>query len=897
MICKSNNFAGVNNANVNWQNWSERVNFHADQMYEPYGGGAALENLVWVVANATGQGKGLHAIGSGWGFADLAATDSWTVKIDDFQGVLTYVVGQIGTPLVPATVGAGLTDDWRQKQNNPVANTQLVHIEAGMEVGDLIDLLANLNLALPVLGGANGQSVAGAFTTSTHGGDWDQPPLVDCVRAIHLVTHGGQELWMERASEPVTTDARLAPVLPCAGAQIVRSDDIFDAALVSAGRFGVFYSLVLEVRRAFRVVEVTTRPSRNAVLQALGAGMSSQDLFQPLFNLLAQIQPPVTLSEFNAIRLATTTPYFFQLIFNSLDPDDLWVQRRWITPDVNDLNLGGSTPAALVFLASAALAAVSWIGGPGAVAPLIHKVLDSAMSPSTLEGKRGSHAVVTSGSRAASHNFTYKADSIEVMFPATNSAYIDFLNTIMASCQNYHQAGYISVRPSRAGRATLSMHNVASQHAMSIEIASIKNPANANDLWMSFVHQAAVDRGGRPHWGQINTLDDTQMTFLYGQARRNWQVALDRVSGNSNVFSNSFTRQRGLEPVGASRKVSAVSPIADELLVIRLDNASPEGAAVQFTRWTPTSGGWTGWKALPNGKGSAETFFGSCAVGDRAYYFWVGPDGWVYFVSRGADLSWANLSVVGRSNEPEFQGVPCGALHAVSCQPATVHSFYSNRNGVIIASRGDTAAGTVWPETTVVRGGRTAPGGQVTGVSRRTGQVDVFTVGVDGQVYTAAWNAAQGWQGWWPIPGVQAKPGAYVGSTSRRQDQLDIFVVDVAGKVMSAAWNPSQAGWHGWWHIQSGVTNSAFVTAVSRSLDKLDIFTTDNNRQILTAAWDPPHGWGGWWPVNAAKAQSIVWPVSRSADKLDLFFIDPSGTAQTAAWQPGGGWGGPWLLS
>src|SRR5262249_8789067 len=121
MICKSTNFAGVNDANVTWPNWSERVNFHADQRYEPYGGGAALPNLVWVVANATGQGKGLHAIGSGWGFADLAATDSWMVKIDNFQSALTYVVGQIGTPLLPATVGAGLTDAWRQKQNNPVA--------------------------------------------------------------------------------------------------------------------------------------------------------------------------------------------------------------------------------------------------------------------------------------------------------------------------------------------------------------------------------------------------------------------------------------------------------------------------------------------------------------------------------------------------------------------------------------------------------------------------------------------------------------------------------------------------------------------------------------------------------------------------------------------------------
>ena len=66
----------------------------------------------------------------------LAATDPWMVKVDNFRGMLTYVVGQIATPLAPATVGAGLTDAWRQKQNNPADDTQLVHIEAGMEVGD-----------------------------------------------------------------------------------------------------------------------------------------------------------------------------------------------------------------------------------------------------------------------------------------------------------------------------------------------------------------------------------------------------------------------------------------------------------------------------------------------------------------------------------------------------------------------------------------------------------------------------------------------------------------------------------------------------------------------------------------------------------------------------------------
>jgi hypothetical protein len=894
-ICKSNTFSGVDNLNWNQPNWSNRVTFHADEYFEPYGGTAGRQNLVFVVANATGQGKGLHPIGSGWAFADLAASDSWVVKLDNFVGVLDYVTGKIATPLVQGTVGAGLTDAWRQKQNSVTAPTQLVHIEAGMEVGQLTDDLANLGLGLPTLGGANGQSVAGAFSTSTHGGDWDQPPLADCVRAIHLVTDGGRELWIERASNPITDDARLAPVLPCPGTTIVRSDEIFDAALVGFGRLGVIYSLVLEVRRAFRVVEVATMPNRASVFQALTAGMSSPNLFDPLFTLLAQTLPPSQLSEFNQIKLASTTPYFFQLVFNSLDPNDLWVQRRWITSDATDLNLPDVTPGCLVYLANAGLN-ISWLGGSSAAASVVRGVMSNALGSAITQGRRGPHQIITSGTRAMSHNWNYKADSIEVIFPATNSGYITFLNTIQSAGPNYQQAGYISVRPSRAGRATLSMHNVASAHAISIEVASIKGQRD-NETWMQFVHQTAVGLGGRPHWGQINTLDDHQMMNLYGQARRNWQTALNRVSGASTTFSNAFTRQRGLEPADFSRKVAAVSQGIDELLVVRIANTGTEGVPVQADHWSPTSGGWSGWKALPSAAGSPESSFGSAAVDGSAYLFWTGPDGWVYFISRAPGGVWSIWWIVGRSNEPEFGGVPNGAINAASCQPGMLHAFYAGRHGDIIACRADTAGGTTWPESIRgLLGGRTAPGGHVTACSRRQGQLDIFTVGTDGNVYTAAWNAAQGWKGWWPIAGVTAKPGTYVAAVTRSLDQIDIFVADQTGRIMSAAWNPTQTGWKGWWQIQAGVTTSGFVTAVSRSANLLDLFTTDASHQVQTAAWNPTAGWGGWWPVSNAKAQSIVWPVSRSANKLDVFFVDPTGVTQTAAWEPGKTWGGPWAL-
>ena len=52
------------------------------------------------------------------------------------------------------------------------------------------------------LGGAGGQTVFGALTTGTHGGDFRQRPISDAVVALHLVTDGGDHFWIEPSSSP-----------------------------------------------------------------------------------------------------------------------------------------------------------------------------------------------------------------------------------------------------------------------------------------------------------------------------------------------------------------------------------------------------------------------------------------------------------------------------------------------------------------------------------------------------------------------------------------------------------------------------------------------------------------------------------------------------------------------
>lgn len=114
--------------------------------------------------------------------------------------------------------------------------------------------------AFRTLGGAGGQTVVGALTTGTHGGDFHGPPIADDVVAIHLVADSGRHYWIEPDPDPdipqMVDDGTLhqlygAPKYPQGSFEVVRSTALFNAVLVSAGRFGVIYSVVLRAVRQY----------------------------------------------------------------------------------------------------------------------------------------------------------------------------------------------------------------------------------------------------------------------------------------------------------------------------------------------------------------------------------------------------------------------------------------------------------------------------------------------------------------------------------------------------------------------------------------------------------------------------------------------------------------------
>lgn len=195
----------------------------------------SLEELVAIVQEAEQLGRHVRAVGSHWSNSDVAVTSDYFVETHKLNREVAGVLS--ATP--PILCGS---------------RANLVHVEAGITLGDLIIMLDKRNLALSVLGGSSGQTLAGAISTSVHGADFRLGPISDYVRAIHLVGPGGVQHWIER-SAGITDRAELSKALGIAEANIHQDDDWFNSVVVSVGSMGIIYALIMEVEPQYDVVE------------------------------------------------------------------------------------------------------------------------------------------------------------------------------------------------------------------------------------------------------------------------------------------------------------------------------------------------------------------------------------------------------------------------------------------------------------------------------------------------------------------------------------------------------------------------------------------------------------------------------------------------------------------
>jgi hypothetical protein len=524
----------------------------------------SIEDIVAAIQNAEANSRQVHAVGSAWSYSDCAmGTDPSTLCLIETTS-LNAEINKVQKALLSSAGDPAL----------------VYHVEAGITIHDLYTNLDSFGkttetprpLGLLTMGGASGQTIAGAISTGTHGGDPQMPPLADTVLAIHLIGAGGIQYWIEPS--PGITDPTLLRqfVVPDIDPQnIIYDNDTFDACLVSLGCMGVIYAVVLKVRDQYNLVETTTSTTWQAFVNTWPAPLNN-----PNGRFLQLAVDPYTNGGTNTCLLTTrvegggvgctcvqgdvngavTSLIAELLLANPAAAATAGVAEvgKLITKS-SDFN---STTAALVSLVNTILT----LPPPPPLIPPLRSVLTSDYGnvmaalwpPATCGGK--SYCVMDTNLRSPSGNSMTKPGSptspslsIEVFFPATADSsgqfpWVNFVNSVISLVNNATSTflvGYIGIRFMAQTRAFLGMQQWP--QTCSVEISTAGGVQGELPLLTSIL-DLALNSGGNVHWGQLIDLDVQGNGSRYSHYQA-WRQIYGKMSNNftTRTFANALSNR------------------------------------------------------------------------------------------------------------------------------------------------------------------------------------------------------------------------------------------------------------------------------------------------------------------------------------------------------------------
>ncbi len=448
-----------------------------------------------LVQRAEREQTTVRAVGSGHSWSDVALTDGFLVEPDRLGGML------------PLDDGC-LRPEARERQ--------LVRVLGGTMVRALNAALDDAGLALPNMGGYDGQTIAGVVSTSTHGSGLRFGPFPDMVRSLDLVVAGGEIVRVEPDAGP--TDPEAFERVHGGARRLVKDDRTFAAAVCGMGCMGLIHSMVLEVRDKFWLNEVRTVDSWEAVRDSL-----TED------GVLGELE-------------------HYELLVNPYAASDgahhLLITVREECPEPAELPQDKLERNPLVeleasfFLTGLLLRLFIWLF-PSKVPGQMDQVIDRL--------KDDGYASVSYRVFNIGEANKLPAYSMELAVPLEGGRHIEAIDRILAIAKErrekerlYHTSPIALrfVAPSEAHASM--MHGRAT---MMIELIMAKGTRGGFELLAGYEERLA-DLGVRAHWGQYNILTPDRLQGMYPR----WEDWLE-IEGQFNasgVFDSPFTKRVGI---------------------------------------------------------------------------------------------------------------------------------------------------------------------------------------------------------------------------------------------------------------------------------------------------------------------------------------------------------------
>ena len=229
---------------AHWENWVGDYHYFGT-VAKPLN----QSQLVTVIEKAVRERKRIRAVGSGHSNSCCARPREMFVDISAIDGPFERV-------------------DWL-KSNPPglAQEERLVRVRAGTTLKELNRLhLHQMNPPLGLInaGTFDGQTVAGAISTGTHGTGMRLGNLADMVVSMDIATvtkkaDGSPEVQMRRIepSDGVTDRAAFDRDFATHGMVLEQNDDLFYAMVVSLGCMGIVYAYTLKVCTEYWLEEET----------------------------------------------------------------------------------------------------------------------------------------------------------------------------------------------------------------------------------------------------------------------------------------------------------------------------------------------------------------------------------------------------------------------------------------------------------------------------------------------------------------------------------------------------------------------------------------------------------------------------------------------------------------
>lgn len=452
-----------------------------------------------LIARAIAERRRLRAQGAAWSYSEAPAVPGgWCLS----TGYLNWLF-----PLPETHVVTGFTGD----------RTGLVLAQAGVSVGALNRWIEARGRSLATSGASNGQTIAGAVSTGTHGSAVDHPAIQGQVAGFQLIAGPDRNLWVEPARRPVT-DGRMAAQL---GATLVRDDRLFDAALVGLGAFGVVHSVLVETRPIFLLETHRDRiPLTDGVLRAMtGQGFDSVDLPGP---------------DGGGIR-----PYFFQSVVNThIDKGFAYVTAgyerpfdgRSLTYDlVNKRGPGYNLAVVVANLLDAF---------PGLTPPITKLVLQDQLK--RIDGKTGSWG--------QSFNFTTpRAGTAGSSAAVPVERTLEALDVMQAALKKVGKAP-VAFACRYAVRSPGLLAFIRFPRTTIIDIDGLDSPATRAVMREAIAGLRAAGIPHAEHWGKMNQMTAASVRDAYGPDLEAWMKArtdlLDRDC--EYVFGSAFLDRLGM---------------------------------------------------------------------------------------------------------------------------------------------------------------------------------------------------------------------------------------------------------------------------------------------------------------------------------------------------------------